>query len=110
MKLTKFDYALIFGPALMFAFGFILNAIVMSANGGQMPVLMPGGCPVDGMDEVFPIHVCMTATSHLKFLADWIVINHFGIASPGDFFLWGGESAFWPALFGFFMRLTKEKQ
>lgn len=84
-------------PSLAFGIGFCLNAIVMSANNGQMPVLFPGGCPADGLGDDF-IHTCMTQATHIKFLADWVVIRHLGIASPGDFFEWFHEATFWPSL------------
>jgi hypothetical protein len=58
---------------------------VMALNHGQMPVLAPAGFPFDPSD---PFHVVMTASTHLKALADWIVIRHVGIASPGDFLEW----------------------
>jgi hypothetical protein len=80
----------------MYAAGFTLNVLVMAANKGQMPVLVPGGCQPDFFADDF-IHGCMVAGTHLKFLADWIV-RHKGIASPGDFLMWGGEDAFWPSL------------
>jgi hypothetical protein len=75
-------------PWLSYAAGFVLNAIVMAFNGGQMPTLWPGGCTTF---EVDMMHVCMTHASHLKFLADWIVIRDTGIASPGDFFIWAAQ-------------------
>jgi hypothetical protein len=75
----------------------------MSANYGQMPVLMPNGCQVPDHDGTlvsifsgYGIHVCMTHASRLKFLADWVVINGLGVASPGDFLEWGSE-AVWVA-------------
>lgn len=43
-----------------------------------MPVYVPGGC-VD-MDWN---HMCMTAHTHLNFLADWMV-NNSGVSSFGD--------------------------
>ena len=105
MKLPKIPYwPLLLGPALMFALGFTLNAIVCGLNGSSMPVQVPAGvlaqtggaCLIDPQDW---IHHCMTAQSHLKILADWIAINGLGIASPGDFLEWGGEAAMVPAFF-----------
>lgn len=67
----------------------------MAANHSQMPVLMPGGvCPVEGLD---PYHVCMNATTHLKWLADWFSYRHY-IASPGDLFITIGELTTYPSL------------
>lgn len=109
MKLGKFDLALLTVPALMFGFGFLLNALVMAANQGQMPVLIPGGiaagCPIDP-DKDF-LHSCMTQATHLKFLADWVVIKGIGIASPGDFSEWACEAAFWPSIVAFVARISK---
>lgn len=77
--------SLLWVPSLFLVLGYSFNAIVMGVNGGQMPVQWPGGC-ANGM-QVDGAHVCMTAQTHLKFLGDWIV-QHDGVASPGDFFLW----------------------
>ena len=73
------------GPWVLFGIGFALNAIVMAANGGQMPVLIPGGdCSLLGERDI--IYSCMTHATHLKFLADWIVTPHpVQVASPGDY-------------------------
>ena len=88
-RLPKVPYAwLLLGPWILFGVGFAMNAFVMAMNGGQMPVLWPGGCsgmPTNGDDIV---HSCMTHATHFKWLADWIVINHVGVASPGDFLEW----------------------
>ena len=76
------------GPTLAFAVGFTLNAIVIAANGGSMPVLVPAGANL--LDPQDWIHHAMTAVSHLPWLSDWIVIRGFAIASPGDFLIWAG--------------------
>ena len=96
----------LFGPAILFAIGFLSNAIVMAANGGTMPVLTAGGCTEDAIagyaEEVdregMQVHSCMTKATRLKFLADWIVIRHLGVASPGDFFEWAFNLTFKPGL------------
>jgi len=100
MKLASIPYkTLLFGPALVFGIGFALNALVMAANSAQMPVLVPGNlCASDPTffgDDL--IHSCMTSVTRLKFLADWIVIRGLGIASPGDFLEWLGDTTYWPA-------------
>lgn len=100
---------LLLGPALMFALGFSMNALVMAANHGQMPVLWPGGCPDVTDESAFPIHACMTAVSHLKWMADWVVIRGLGVASIGDFFEWAGEASMMPALFMWFGRTLIKK-
>lgn len=91
---------------ILFAIGFASNAIVMAANGGMMPVLTAGGCTPEAIalyaeeeeTEGMQTHSCMTKASRLKFMADWIVIRHLGIASPGDFFEWAFNLTFKPGL------------
>lgn len=96
MKFKIPYWPILFGPALAFGIGFGLNALVMAVNGNQMPVLVPGGC----YDQMFlllddHIHTCMTSATHLKFLADWIVIRKLDlVASPGDLFIWLCEKTF----------------
>jgi hypothetical protein len=103
-------WPLLTGPALFFGIGFAMNAIVMAANHGQMPVLWPGGCPQDGVSEdVFPIHACMSAATHLKFLADWIVIRGLGVTSPGDFFEWLSDATLMPALYMWLALVIRDK-
>lgn len=103
LKFPKIPYwPLLVVPTAAFALGFLMNAIVMAANGSTMPVAMPftladvltNGFLVDHGDMV---HSVMTPATRLKFLADWVVINHFGIASPGDFFEWFCELTQTPA-------------
>jgi uncharacterized radical SAM superfamily protein len=86
MKLKIPYWPVLFGPVIIFALGFGLNALVMAANQNQMPVLIPGGCREPITDI---IHTCMTPATRLKFLADWIVLTKIdAIASPGDLLLW----------------------
>jgi hypothetical protein len=91
------------GPCVLFAIGFLLNAGVMAVNGGSMPVewpkcvanqplpSLPSGEDTTAAGYILstidpdPFHSCMNPKSHLKFLADWIVIRDDGIYSPGDF-------------------------
>ena len=101
--------ALTAGPTISYGVGFASNAIVMAANQGQMPVLVPGGCTNEVKEELaseqeregLQVHSCMTKETRLKILADWIVIRHVGVASPGDFFEWLGDKTFLPALIVF---------
>lgn len=87
-------WPLLLGPILAWGIGFLLNAIVIAANKGQMPVLYAGHCP----EPYDHIHTCMLAQSHLKFLADWIRESSF-IVSPGDYLMTLCEYTFWPALY-----------
>jgi hypothetical protein len=96
-------------PALLFGLGFMMNAVVVAANHGQMPVLTPGGCdPKEDMDG--RIHSCMVPETRLKFLADWILIRGMGIASPGDFIEWAGERLFWPFILIWCVLMIKDRQ
>lgn len=86
------------GPPGLFLLGFLMNSLVIAANHGQMPVLMPGSC-----DPLYfagdPIHTCMTHATHLKFLADWVWVGSLGaIASPGDFLIWAYQYLSVPSL------------
>lgn len=78
-------------PALSEFLGATLNQLALIANGGQMPVLFPGWAKPDLSDD--PIHVPMTALSHLKWLSD-IFNFHVEIDSLGDLFLGLGETTF----------------
>ena len=83
--LTFFGWPLLFAPIISGNFGESLNAIVTIANGGVMPVRHPS-CLTDPTAMVDGPHVCMTAASHIKFLADIITSND-GIRSLGDQFI-----------------------
>ena len=101
------NWPLLVGPFLLFGLGFLMNAVVMAANGGQMPVLWPGGCSPKAFKGDI-IHTCMTDATHLKFLADWIVINGLGVASPGDFLEWSFNAISMPAVYMWFALAVKE--
>ena len=70
-------------PYLVGFLGALMNQLVLATNGGKFPVM--------GMDDSFPadrVHVLMTSASHLRWLADWIVLAQGTvIASPGDLLL-----------------------
>ena len=111
MKFPKIPHALfLLGPVAMMATGFLLNALVVAANGGQMPVLWPGGCTSMVTDTDDIVHSCMTHATHLTWLADWIVMNHVGVASPGDFFEWAFEASFIPALIAWVVLIIHDHQ
>lgn len=104
MKIKVPYLALLVGPWLSTMFGSALNLIVMGLNGAQMPVLMPKGTAIEP-EDIF--HTVMTSGTHLKFLADWLVIGQ-GIASIGDMFIWGGEALFYPALLAWVILVIKD--
>ena len=81
------------GPQLTLYIGAAFNQLAMAANGGAMPVLMPG-CSTSSDDWR---HQCMTAATHLKFLSDWINL-HSVIASVGDLLIWAGDKLTVPCL------------
>lgn len=86
--------------------GSALNRLVVAANGGFMPVLIPGGCPTaDGILDA--IHSCLTPTSHLKILTDWLVYRN-EISSIGDWFLDAGYFLNMPFLFAWIACATKD--
>ena len=60
--------------------GVVMNEAVSLANHGYMPVFIHGGgCPLLSMP-----HICMSSSTHLNWLGDWLVDNH-GLSSPGDY-------------------------
>lgn len=86
-------------PPVMFGLGFMLNAVSMAFNNGQMPTLWPGGC---GSFEQDPLHACMGHATHLKLISDWIIIRSgvsVSIASPGDLLEWACELIQWPCIY-----------
>jgi hypothetical protein len=95
-RISRIPYLwLLLAPSGVFCLGIFLNMLVMGANHAQMPFLAPGGVCPDLSDDIF--HSCMTASTHFKWLADWMVLKH-SIASPGDFFIWGGDAAIYPGI------------
>lgn len=99
-------YLLLIPSALKYLGGF-LNVLVMAANGGEMPVLYPGGC--DPLHLLY-LRVCMTSATRFKYLADWMVINHVGVISPGDFLIWTGTAMIVPALVAWAVLMSHEHQ
>lgn len=106
MRIPRIPYwPLILGPWLSLGLGYALNFIVMGTNHGQMPILCPPGFEIDPGDF---IHCAMTHATHLKILADWLVIRGLGIASPGDIFEWAGGFAFIPGLSAWLALVLKD--
>lgn len=77
---TFLGWPLLVVPIVIGSIGALLNQLVIAANKGMFPVLVPN-CPIQTTD--IEIHSCMTSASHLKFLADWLNF-HDGVYSPGD--------------------------
>lgn len=105
MKLKIPYWPLLLGPTLALATGFILNVAVVGANHSQMPVLLAAN---DSLAEGDIKHCVMTANTHLKFLADWIYVG-FGIASPGDLFIFLYQATFIPSLVTWAAFIIKDK-
>lgn len=84
----KIYYPTFFGCALTVA-GTILNKLVINANGGKMPVLptlslLTGYVSKDQLSgNVDSLHILMTESTKLNFLADYIDLG-FSVLSPGD--------------------------
>lgn len=95
MKFKIPYWPLLLGPIAAFGLGLALNAIAVAANFGQMMVLGPIGCPADASD---PLHGCMSAASHLKWLSDVILYPSLGMMSIGDIFIFGGKYLLQPCL------------
>lgn len=89
---------LLYLPWLLFAIGFIMNAVAMVSNHNLMPVYAPGGYCSEPMVSHDGLHVCMTTDSHLKILSDWAVVPTLGTASIGDLFEWVSDILFQPLL------------
>jgi hypothetical protein len=107
MKIKIPRWYLLALPVGMYALGALANFAVMARNNGQMPVLYPGGC-LTNVFESDPIHVCWSTAAHLKFLADWIVINNLGVASPGDLLIWAFQYTGYPAFVAWLTLLLKD--
>lgn len=96
---------LLLTPWLLYYFGIVLNVLVISANQGVMPVVMPrasvailGTQPGDLLDRV---HSVYQASDHLFLLCDWIQVPWIGTCSLGDMFLWLGDFLMWPCAIAF---------
>jgi uncharacterized protein DUF5317 len=98
---------LLAAPALLWFFGYMLNAVAIGCNGGFMPVQGWTECVGHAAEERGDtMHTCMTPQTHLKILCDW-VYSPAGTASIGDGFEVAGEYSLYPCLFlwlGFVVR------
>ena len=87
-------YARAITGAGMVGLGTILNRLVMSANGGRMPVLptlsrLTGYFnPASLQQGLDAVHIHMGADTALNFLGDYIDVG-FSIMSPGDLLIHG---------------------
>lgn len=102
IKRVPYWYLLVL-PFVSEYFGAALNQLALVVNNNQMPVDFPrsmwGDVCADptnlaAFDDL--IHSCMTPSTHLKFLCDWIVIGNPKpdfIMSPGDIFMLLAEAA-----------------
>lgn len=93
-------WPLLLGPSLAVGLGMLMNAVVIAANHHTMPVLVTS-CEQSSVGWAMSgdnVHACMDQLSRFKFLADWFYIPGLGTASPGDFFEWASELAWYPSL------------
>lgn len=96
-------------PALVYGLGALLNYVVIGLNGAQMPVLWAGGCSTFAVYHIGDyVHACMTPSSHLKILSDWIVIGGEGTASPGDLLLWAADAVYLPFVYIWFANIVRD--
>lgn len=98
LKKIRIPYwPLIAVPYALLYFGVGLNQLVIVANHNQMPVDLPASMWQVCADPISPfiddndtIHSCMTKSTHLKILCDWIILGNPTpelIMSPGDVFI-----------------------
>lgn len=111
MKFWKIPYwQLLVLPLLCYSLGFTSNKVVKAFNHNQMPVLWYGDCTKDINEEILaPTHQCMTKSTHLNFLADWIDIK-VGFESLGDVLLDLFDMTFSPFLFTWVILMVKDSQ
>jgi hypothetical protein len=112
MKFPKIPYwPLLSGPTILFGVGFLMNAIAVGVNHGQMPVQYPGGSMAgfSSVDSGDVVHCAMTAATHLKVICDWILINGVGIASPGDCLEWAFDATVMPCLYAWAALMIADK-
>jgi|SRR5271167_1565474 len=92
-------------PFILYGFGAFLNVLVVSANHGMMPVVVPSSfaalnAPGMIMDDVHIVYD--PANARLTPLIDWIEVPHFGSYSPGDMFIYLGDWMTVPFIGGWF--------
>jgi hypothetical protein len=88
-KYKLYVSAIIGSASIMF--GTLLNKIVISANGGKMPVFpnlsyLTGYLKPDTLTKVNDIHILGSEASKLKFLSDIIDLGY-SVLSVGDLFI-----------------------
>lgn len=105
--MKKIPYSwLLFGPYVLFALGFVLNAACIFTNGHQMPVYPPlHEC--SALDPRDIIHTCMNSGTHLKVLGD-IFVSSDGVASFGDLLMAAGDATSIPALVAWAILTAKD--
>lgn len=117
IKRVPYWYLLVV-PYVSLYFGIACNQLALVVNGNQMPVYFPASMQNDVCSDPTYlaqngdlIHSCMTHSTHLKFLCDWIVLGNptpTYIMSPGDIFIFLYELAV-PLCFYIWMILVINK-
>ena len=110
MKFRIPYWPLLLGPTLLLYLGALMNWAVIGANHGYMPVQGYIECGVgteqnlkavieEQTGEGDHIHICMSKSSRLKILADWLYLPGLGTASPGDILEFAYEKFLWPCFY-----------
>jgi hypothetical protein len=107
-------------PFALYFFGVGLNILVITANHGTMPVVLPLAdkqpqvnmktgevtpAPEAGdlLDDVHRVYI--SEDIHLAALCDWIQVRGVGVVSPGDCLLWLGDWMTYPFVGAWFALL-----
>ena len=89
-------------PQALTYLGALLNQIAVNANQGLMPVYMSActvgdsGTVMHGVRVLDEMHSCMSPSTNLAILCDWINL-HAAVLSPGDVLLSLGDLTVGPA-------------
>jgi hypothetical protein len=110
----KFPYwYLLLVPLFMNWIGALLNVLCIAVNHGQMPVLDPHIDCSWSNDPQDILHKCMTASTHLNILGDWIVMADGGIfkgmGSIGDKLQDWSDQLGIPCIFAWFCLMVQRE-
>ena len=109
----KMYWWLLLLPFVLFYLGGGLNYLVLTANYGTFPVILPWlemqklGVEPGSLIDVQ--HIAMTPQMHLKWLADWIQYDNM-VVSPGDCLIYLGMWLKIPCISSWLTLLWKHSQ